>query len=46
MNERPPLVGEVTAKFVDREVPRGQSDGSLRPCSRFSRQGAATFSFK
>jgi hypothetical protein len=35
--ERPPLVGEVCAKFWGKWVLCGQYNGSLRPCSRFSR---------
>jgi hypothetical protein len=41
--ERPPLVGEVTAKFCGLRVPRGQRDGFLRPYSRFSRQEPLLF---
>jgi hypothetical protein len=33
--ERPQLVGEVTANFCGKRVPRGQRDGSLRPYYRF-----------
>jgi hypothetical protein len=35
--ERPPLVGEVSANFCGKRVPRGQHDRSLRPYYRFSR---------
>jgi hypothetical protein len=35
--ERPPLVGEVSANVCGYRVPRGQSGGTLRPYSRFSR---------
>jgi hypothetical protein len=41
--ERPPLVGEVTANFCGKRVPRGQRDGSLRPYSRFTRQEPLLF---
>jgi hypothetical protein len=41
--ERPPLVGEVIANFCGERVPRGQRNGSLRPCSRFSRQEPLLF---
>jgi hypothetical protein len=41
--ERPPLVGEVIANFLQIQVPRGQRDGSLRPYSRFSRQEPLLF---
>jgi hypothetical protein len=34
---RPPLVGEVSAIFWAKRVPRGQLDGSLRQHSRLSR---------
>jgi hypothetical protein len=44
--ERPPPVGEVSAKFAGRGVSRGQRNGSPRPLSLFSRPGAATFLFK
>jgi hypothetical protein len=37
--ERPPLLREVIANFCGWRVPRSQRDGSLRPYSRFSRQG-------
>jgi hypothetical protein len=40
--ERQQLVGEVIANFCGR-VPRSQRDGSLRPYSRFSRQGPPLF---
>jgi hypothetical protein len=32
--ERPPLVGEVSAKFCGKKVSRGQRSGSPRPYSR------------
>jgi hypothetical protein len=35
--EWPPLLSEVSANFCGEKVPRGQCDGSLRPCSRLSR---------
>jgi hypothetical protein len=35
--ERPPLVGEVSANFCGRRMPRGQRDGYLRLYSQFSR---------
>jgi hypothetical protein len=35
-SERPPLVGEVSAKFCGYRVPRGQRDVSPLPYSRFS----------
>jgi hypothetical protein len=41
--ERPPLVGEVIVNFCGSRMPRGQRDGSLRPCSRLSRHDPATF---
>jgi hypothetical protein len=41
--ERPPLVSEVIAHFCGERVPRGQSDGSLRPYSWFSRQEPPLF---
>jgi hypothetical protein len=41
--ERPPLVGEVTANFCGKRVPRGQRYGTLRPYSRFSRQEPLLF---
>jgi hypothetical protein len=36
--ERPPLVGEVSAKFCGYRVPRGKHDGSIRPYSRLADQ--------
>jgi hypothetical protein len=41
--EQPPLVGEVTANFCGKRVPRGQRDGSLRPYCQFSRQEPLLF---
>jgi hypothetical protein len=41
--ERPPLAGEVSANFCGSSVPRGQSDGSLRPYSRLSRPESLLF---
>jgi hypothetical protein len=41
--ERPPLVGEVIAKFLGIEGARGQRDGSLHPYSRFSIQQPLLF---
>jgi hypothetical protein len=41
--ERPLLVGEVIANFCGYRVPRGQRDGSQRPCSRFPRQEPLLF---
>jgi hypothetical protein len=40
--ERLPLVGEVSANFCGKRVPRGQRDGSLGPYSRFSRKPVTT----
>jgi hypothetical protein len=37
--EQPPLVSEIRANFCGQKVPRGQSDGFVRPYSRFSRPG-------
>jgi hypothetical protein len=36
-NERPPLVGEVSANFCGQRVSRGQRNGPPRQYSRFSR---------
>jgi hypothetical protein len=44
--ERPPLVGEVGAKFCGSRVPRGQRDGSPRPYSRPPRPGYYFFERK
>ena len=44
--ERPPPVGEVSAKFADRGVSRGQRNGSPRPLISVFWTGAATFLFK
>jgi hypothetical protein len=44
-SERPPLVGEVRGNFCGYRVPRSQRDGSLRPCSRLSRQEPRPFFF-
>jgi hypothetical protein len=41
--EQQPLVGEVIANLCGQRVPRGQSDESLRPYSRFSRQEPLLF---
>jgi hypothetical protein len=35
--EPPPLDGEVNINFCGYRVPRGQREGSLPPCSRFSK---------
>jgi hypothetical protein len=40
--ERPPFVGEVSANFCVKRVPRGRRDGSLRQYSLISRPGHFT----
>jgi hypothetical protein len=44
--ERPPLVSEVSANVCGHRVSRGQRDGCLQPCSRFSRLCLSTTSIK
>jgi hypothetical protein len=41
--KRPQLVGEVIANVCGQRVICGQRDGSLRPYTRFSRQGPLLF---
>jgi hypothetical protein len=41
--ERPPLVGEVSASFFGKRVPRDHRDGSLWPYSRLSRPESLLF---